>query len=271
MSLWTIANTESELWIDAADENSLTLINGKVSKINDKSGNNRHALQNAAAERPGYLSDALNGLGVLQSDGSLQGTGAGLVVPHVHWGDSVTLFSLVQTFATSNASINAGVFDCATKIQFGAAKGLRHDLLVNSYRMGVATQASADFLVADRSRRTSWLLFASRYDATTGRSLFVDSEVVASDDLTGPIDYGDASDTQLMRLTDRSRGLWGHLAELVVFGRALDEDIRKKVEGYLIHKWGLQENLPTGHPYKDAPPHTGSSRRRRMMMQRGRL
>lgn len=44
------------------------------------------------------------------------------------------------------------------------------------------------------------------------------------------------------------------IAELCVFRAALTTLERQKMEGYLAWKWGLQANLPGGHPYLSAPP-----------------
>jgi hypothetical protein len=38
----------------------------------------------------------------------------------------------------------------------------------------------------------------------------------------------------------------------------VDTDTREKIEGYLAWKWGLEGNLPIGHPYKSAAPTTGN-------------
>jgi hypothetical protein len=46
------------------------------------------------------------------------------------------------------------------------------------------------------------------------------------------------------------------VAEWVVFNSVLSTDNRQRIEGYLAWKWGLEGNLPIGHPYKDAPPTT---------------
>jgi hypothetical protein len=43
----------------------------------------------------------------------------------------------------------------------------------------------------------------------------------------------------------------GWVAEFQIFS---DGAIHEKAEGYLAHKYGLQGNLPGGHPYKAAPP-----------------
>jgi SPRY domain len=45
----------------------------------------------------------------------------------------------------------------------------------------------------------------------------------------------------------------GEFAELVIFPGSSATD-REKAEGYLAHKWGLEGNLPAGHPYKTTPP-----------------
>lgn len=44
------------------------------------------------------------------------------------------------------------------------------------------------------------------------------------------------------------------IAEIVFYNSALDSTERNVIEGYLAHKWGLQSNLPVGHPYKDVAP-----------------
>lgn len=52
--------------------------------------------------------------------------------------------------------------------------------------------------------------------------------------------------------------LVGYIAELVIFDTILSDADRQKMDGYLAHKWGLAGNLPSDHPYKSAPPRTGS-------------
>ena len=46
-----------------------------------------------------------------------------------------------------------------------------------------------------------------------------------------------------------SRTYSGHIHEIVAYSRALGSNERQAVEGYLAWKWGLQNNLPTTHPY----------------------
>jgi hypothetical protein len=44
------------------------------------------------------------------------------------------------------------------------------------------------------------------------------------------------------------------VAEMIVYNTAASSTDRQKCEGYLAWKWGLQGNLPAGHPYKSAAP-----------------
>ena len=45
-----------------------------------------------------------------------------------------------------------------------------------------------------------------------------------------------------------------NVSEIVMYNTVLDTTQRQKIEGYLAWKWGLQANLPSGHPYKSAAP-----------------
>ena len=46
----------------------------------------------------------------------------------------------------------------------------------------------------------------------------------------------------------------GRIAEIICFSTKLSDDDRHGVEGYLAHKWGLTDKLPTDHPYKNSAP-----------------
>lgn len=46
----------------------------------------------------------------------------------------------------------------------------------------------------------------------------------------------------------------GAVGEVLVYDHPLSVSERQKIEGYLAHKWGMEANLPAGHPYKASPP-----------------
>jgi hypothetical protein len=48
--------------------------------------------------------------------------------------------------------------------------------------------------------------------------------------------------------------LVGDIAEIVLINAKDSTSDRQKMEGYLAWKWGLEGDLPVGHPYKSAAP-----------------
>ncbi|MGB2194379.1 MAG: hypothetical protein ACPH54_07195 [Candidatus Poseidoniaceae archaeon] len=54
----------------------------------------------------------------------------------------------------------------------------------------------------------------------------------------------------------KSRQWLGDLAELIICNQELSDSDVQKVEGYLAHKWGLTDDLPGSHPYKNNSPTT---------------
>ena len=63
--------------------------------------------------------------------------------------------------------------------------------------------------------------------------------------------YYGAGRTQNGTLTIQN---YGHLCEMMVFNGVVTTTQRQQIEGYLAWKWGLQANLPAGHPYINGPP-----------------
>jgi hypothetical protein len=46
----------------------------------------------------------------------------------------------------------------------------------------------------------------------------------------------------------------GFISEMVATSSLLSTADRQRLEGYLAWKWGLQANLPAGHPFRNNPP-----------------
>jgi hypothetical protein len=46
----------------------------------------------------------------------------------------------------------------------------------------------------------------------------------------------------------------GNIAEVIFCDEKNSDADRQRIEGYLAHKWGLEANLPAGHPYKNVAP-----------------
>ena len=70
--------------------------------------------------------------------------------------------------------------------------------------------------------------------------------ITVNDNNVGPY-----SSYQIGRLTGLQCNL--DIAEIVAFESELSDDEADKIESYLAHKWGLADQLTSGHPYKDRP------------------
>ena len=54
--------------------------------------------------------------------------------------------------------------------------------------------------------------------------------------------------------TTFSNYLTGEIAEVIVYAGQLTESERQKIEGYVAHRYGIQSNLPSSHPYRNFAP-----------------
>jgi hypothetical protein len=53
---------------------------------------------------------------------------------------------------------------------------------------------------------------------------------------------------------DKVTSFNGFMCELIVYNQMIGLTAQQRVEGYLAWKWGLQANLPAGHPYLSSAP-----------------
>ena len=65
-----ISNTNLKIWLDANDATTLTVASGKVSQWNDKSGTGVNVTQATSANQPAYTTNQINGMPIIQTDGS---------------------------------------------------------------------------------------------------------------------------------------------------------------------------------------------------------
>ena len=226
------------LWLVAEDAASITPNGSTVSQWNDKSGNNRHAAQATAVNQPTYTLDGLNGKPVLTFDGiddfmsvpdfnnavslALIGSGGGAAAPLIS-GAAPELFSPVWN--TNGASIQyRGRTDTTSRqVNLGAA--------TNVFSIGFVSLDAANSevrLSGNGGAQTSFSQTINSADTTIN---------TLGRDFQGVTQFAD-----------------GRIPEIVVASSLLSTTDRQKLEGYLAWKWGLEANLPAGHPYKTTPP-----------------
>lgn len=216
-----------ELWLDAADKNTLTLSGSNVTQWNDKSGNANHA---SGGTSPTYTTNAV----------VFNGTTHYLTTPY-----SASLS--IETFyfvGTLTGSTSAGDYHT---IVASSANGGRHvftggtALFVNS--QNVQAGPTGGTITANQ-------ITLFQYNRSLGNaiSLLLNGNSIATGSLNA---YTTGLTTWIGRWPGSTTQNWeGSIHEIIGYNRALSVGERQLIEGYLAQKWGLKSYLPSTHSFK---------------------
>ena len=230
------------LWLDAADLGTFTPSNPTggtaISQWNDKSGNGRHATQATSGNRPVYSS----------SDISVDTT------------TNPRFFNMTNMPAAPYdifvvARPVSGTTDWRTLFRTNTTDPGMNPIVLEagSTRLGYFTStAFAQFGSLTWAASTRNLLFA-RMNGTKTMNASLNGAI----SLTANTAAGTASDVILYMGALVVNGSvfqqWGNINEVIFYTTPLTTIQRQQVEGYLAWKWGLQGNLPIGHPFRQNP------------------
>ena len=218
------------LWLDAADTSTISESFNLVSQWNDKSGNNYHAVAQSG-EEPTTGADNINGKNVL-TWGQYKKMNRSTPT-NANWQDVyiVSQYTGGSTF-TDVPTIMSGVTSANSDngIAGGAnsGNGLWINIWTDNFYLNGTTNDGSNVV---GTMSSPFLVSFSKNTATS---------------ITG---YQIGADRHI-----NGRGWKGVFAEVIAFNAKLSTADREKVEGYLYHKWGLTNNLPSSHPFKSAPP-----------------
>jgi len=230
------------LWLDAADQSSMTLSGSNVTQWNDKSGNGRNATTPAGTVSPPYLS-ATREVQFVETNSNVlriaQGFGDALVgtTHSIFFIGRRTVASGYHFFLASTANAGGNVL-----LMIGFRD---NNMSTNTYgpefNSSISTYSSPDpvrlycFEVQSSSLATHIL---------NGTQIGSSSQNFILNSFANP---------ELGRRYGTTPNHTFNLSEMIAFSPALTTSQRQKVEGYLAHKWGLAESLPSTHPFKKFP------------------
>ena len=267
LPLWTPSQISTALWLDAADASTIVLNGSTVSQWNDKSGNGRNFAQATAANQPTYSATVLGGQPALTFDGASDFMSAG---DTLDVGTTNLTIMTVVKYATNNQSgaivgksllgPGAGRFSLY-RAQSGGnlGAGTQYATFFGTFDVsaGAFTQA-VDASTSTKIFGGEWNRTASGYAKVWENGTNTASVAYAGDSLnlnnTNELWIGAYQDTSGTAPPTANSYMNGQIAEIVIAQSSLSTDNRQKLEGYLAWKWGLQANLPAGHPYKNSPP-----------------
>ena len=237
---WTLADIDTQVWVDAADESTVIIVSDKVSAWRDKSGNDMHLLQNTAGVRPAY-----SGGGIVFSSDFLKvpldafptvGYALIAVMTSSSTGTASCGLINIDSDPQDDPSIRIGIGDTIANYMNGAYTAHPN---ASCTALGIISVGNAAGITSTVHRNGTQIATATVAGGLTPIAIFNVGF------------YG--------RIPGYRNGT---LYEMAVIQN--DTDTRQKAEGYLAHKWDallgvttLVDALPSGHPYKSAPPLNG--------------
>ena len=250
---WTPAEITTELWLDAADSSTITVVGSAVSSWADKSGMGRGVAQSVAESRPVYDS-ALKSINFDGVDDHLFNS-----LPFMYAAGRSYVYCVVKPvdllsnayFLSEGRSSNNNPLYSNMRMHDGTASSgggfLRNDASI--IRM---VETVGQFLSFWASEQTDILS-----SADTGTSFGMRKNGGTATSGT----YSRSGSVTLDRFciggilrTSFAAPIKINVHELIVLTSAPSTDLRQKIEGYLANKWGTGAKLPSDHPYKSAPP-----------------
>lgn len=241
------------LWLDADDVATLTLDgSNRVSQWADKSGQGAHAAQPNATYRPTYAPAAINARGAVDfAEDYLELPD----LPGITGSANRSAFVAFEHFEAQEQGyliafghFSTGTPGAAWRFAIHGNGNLQVEITGSNYNTALApgTAAAQGALILNGSTIGDHQVFLDG----TGENATGTSVVN-----TGT---GEASISQQNRggpggfIPDKA--INGYISEVLVYGTAVTDADRQKLEGYLGHKWGLTASLPVGHPYKFVAP-----------------
>jgi hypothetical protein len=244
-TIWNPSMITTALWLDAADESTVTTVGGAVSQWNDKSGNGRNAAE--SFNRPAFTANGLNSKNVVTFDG----VNDRLII------NSSFLESYPFLIACVVKENNGG---------FGGVITTHGNTLDNSPALKINSSRKYQFdsggpspvigILESVSTGAAWSLVCGRSISSNDHALFFNGSAEQTSSIALTIS-GAAPSTYLgtyRALANDTNFAAFNLAELIVLSSGVTDAVLEKIDGYLAHKWGLTANLPNDHPYKTVGP-----------------
>ena len=251
-----------QLWLDAADVNTVRIQNGIVRQWNDKSGNSRNlgtVLSNAGtitySQYGGVPSILINSTYTQNLNGAYM-----RVVSPVNL-TNLTVFTVVRSRTAANNQ-NGLLAVPASGFEYSSTDAFGH--FIDSatpqerfYANGTGTPVTNGVV---SSGGDAYPLRISAFTCTSAGVLSSWGNGTAGQTTSGTARSGTATgfglgfDINMPAGTPVNLTCTSQFSESIVYNVVLTTLQRQQVEGYLAWKWGLVALLPSTHPYKNAPP-----------------
>lgn len=234
-----------QLWLDAADSSSYTVVSTKVTQWNDKSGNSYHMTPVGTQSNGTISSSFQNNLNVVNFSGrNMYRTP---INSAVYPSDCFLLLASKDLARADFFSFGNTTSDNFNSLTLGEHTPLRWHNGSSFFSrtpntVSPVNETSTGFLIMQ------WSLANNNYILRRNGSLLTQTASYTYTIGGNPVyQIGYRHTDQTTSLLD----LNAYFAEVLVFNSQLSTSQREQIEGYLAWKWGLQANLPSTHPFKN--------------------
>lgn len=238
------------VWLDADD--TAFSNNDAVSEWTNK-GSGGNTAQSDSAKRPVFKTNVLNGKPGVDFDGSNDC----LQIASLALDTYISVFVVAKLTTakpfffeqSANANDSSGFFFYGTSSSHYVVRRGNNRNAFNGTSGWFGSAAAQAGLVIDTASAN-----------TPMGKVYKNGTVQADGSVSsnGGNSLSNSSVTDTLNIGARNNGaslpMDGDLHELIIYNEPLSQANRERVEGYLAWKWGLEDDLPNGHPYKDAPP-----------------
>jgi hypothetical protein len=252
---WSPSFLSPVAWFDASDPTTIVESGGFVSQWDDKSGNNNHATMLDGLRQPATGVNTIGGLNALDFDGFFDHMALTNPVDLIDKSVIVVLRKEANDFSTilgSNTdnppyalwhSPATGVLECS-----GDPNPWLNDTGPSDPpNYGAVNMGTLIYYPPPRE-----FMFGGDFGETLRG--YVDG---TAGSLPEARDTASPFVIQLLggyRFEGAIYSTWeGPIGELIILDNPFD-DHRLKLEGYLAHKWGMADKLPSDHPYRSLAP-----------------
>lgn len=248
---WTPERLEPGFWMAADRTDSFTLSGNQIVQWSDIGGSGNNATQSNASRQPTLIESGLDQKPIVD----LNGTSQFFELPIADFEPSqfqdISFFALVRW---------DGLADGNQSGMYGLMSGsVVNHFEINSENGRLRSRIKSSDITSDNEMpQGEWTLVGFQYNnGDSLQRLFRDGTLrtqrtdnVGNFTLTTRMHrIGSSHDTN-----DNGRLFHGAMAEVVQVTSPLSDGERQKIEGYIMHKWGLEDQLSSDHPYRNSAP-----------------
>lgn len=244
-SSWTPLDLSPQLWLDASDNATITVDGSDgVSAWEDKSGNGHDVSQATAGSRPILKAAEQNGLDVIRFDGSNDA-----LVFDTLWSQT-TEQNIFLVGNTTFMGVGYRAFINRTPDNVNTA-----GLFFGTGIVGANQKPAIYWAGAVRCIQLSAVTRAAIFRwgfKLAGASSSALTQIDGGSPVSASFTASTLADWLLIGGAGGQEAAFDAY-EIIITG-PLDVSEIDQVTGYLAWKWGLEGNLPSGHPYENGPP-----------------